>query len=61
MSEKKYKMLQLDADVHKMLKEYCKEHGGNMKGVVQKLIKDKVNARTPYNSRILKVEPKVSP
>lgn len=57
---KKYKMIQLDAEVHGMLKEYCKKNGHNMKGIVQKLIREQVNAQPHDKSRILKAEPKVS-
>jgi urocanate hydratase len=37
--EKKYKMLQLDDNIHKALKEYCNHHGFQMKGFVQALIR----------------------
>ena len=40
MKEKKnYKMLQLDEDIHKALKEYCNHHGFIMKQFVQSLIR----------------------
>ena len=37
--EKKYAMVQLDADLHKALKEYAKMHGFQIKGLVQSLIR----------------------
>jgi hypothetical protein len=40
--EKKYKMLQLDNEIHKLLKEYCDHHGFKLKGFVQALIKQTI-------------------
>lgn len=37
--EKKYSMVQLDAELHKALKEYCNYHGFQIKGFVQALIR----------------------
>ena len=37
--EKKYAMLQLDLETHKILKEYCKKNGFIMSGYVANLIK----------------------
>jgi hypothetical protein len=37
--EKKYKMLQLDENIHKALKDYCNYHGFQLKGFVQALIR----------------------
>jgi hypothetical protein len=34
-----YKMLQLDENIHKALKDYCKHHGFQLKGFVQALIR----------------------
>jgi hypothetical protein len=43
MKEKKeYKMLQLDAEMHKALRDYCKWHGFQMKGFVQALIRQAI-------------------
>jgi hypothetical protein len=43
--DKKYSMLQLDADLHKALKQYCKYHGFLMKGFVQALIRQALKDR----------------
>ena len=32
-------MLQIDEDIHRVLKEYCKLHGFQIKGFVQALIR----------------------
>jgi hypothetical protein len=40
--EKKYKMLQLDVDIHKALKQYCDIHGFKLKGFVQALIRQAI-------------------
>lgn len=43
MKEKKqYKMLQLDGNIHKALKEYTQRHGFQMKGFVQALIRQAI-------------------
>ena len=39
---KKYAMIQIDAEVHRMLKEFCKEKGYKLNGLVEALIKEKV-------------------
>jgi hypothetical protein len=41
---KKYAMIQIDADVHQLLKEFCKEKGYKISGLVETLIKDKVSS-----------------
>lgn len=51
---KKYKMIQIDEEVHSKLKKFCNEKGYSMKGLVESLIKDKVKPRTPPKN-ILKV------
>jgi hypothetical protein len=43
-SVKKYAMLQIDADVHQMLKEFCKDRGYKMNGLVETLIKERVSS-----------------
>jgi predicted HicB family RNase H-like nuclease len=43
-SVKKYAMLQIDAEVHQMLKDFCKEKGYKMNGLVETLIKERVSS-----------------
>lgn len=43
-SVKKYAMLQIDVDVHQMLKEFCKDRGYKMNGLVETLIKERVSS-----------------
>lgn len=45
MYKRKYKMLQLDEDVHTMLKEYCKHHHFVMSGFVEALIKQAIKGK----------------
>ena len=40
--EKKYAMVQLDYELHQALKNYCKMHGFQMKGLVQALIRQAI-------------------
>jgi hypothetical protein len=39
---KKYAMIQIDAAVHQLLKDFCKEKGYKINGLVEALIKEKV-------------------
>ena len=39
---KKYAMIQIDAEIHQLLKDYCKEKGYKINGLVETLIKEKV-------------------
>jgi len=57
---KKYAMIQIDAEIHRVLKEFCKEKGYKINGLVETLIKEKVqslNKTTPKN--ILPVTSKI--
>ena len=46
---KKYAMIQIDADVHHTLKEFCKEKGYKISGLIETLVKEKVESskKTP--------------
>jgi hypothetical protein len=49
---KKYAMIQIDAQIHQALKEFCKEKGYKINGLVETLIKEKVqslNKTAPKN------------
>ena len=51
---KKYAMIQIDADVHQLLKEFCKEKGYKISGLVETLIKDKVSSiKKPLPKNVL--------
>jgi len=57
---KKYAMIQIDAEIHQVLKDFCKERGYKINGLVETLIKEKVqslNKTTPKN--ILPVASKI--
>ena len=51
---KKYAMLQIDAEVHQMLKEFCKDKGYKMNGLVESLIRDKVSPAQTLPTNILR-------
>ncbi len=56
---KKYAMIQINADVHQLLKEFCKEKGYKINGLVETLIKEKVEAsKKPLPKNILPVNSK---
>ena len=52
--DKKYAMLQIDAEIHQMLKEFCKDKGYKMNGLVESLIKEKVSpCLKPFRKHII--------
>ena len=42
-------MIQIDADIHQLLKELCKEKGYKISGLIETLVKEKVESskKTP--------------
>lgn len=42
--KKRYAMIQIDAEVHELLKEFCDERGYKIKGLVESLVKEKINS-----------------
>ena len=50
---KKYAMIQIDAEVHQMLKDYCKEKGYKLNGLVEALIKERVQLLKPQPQKVL--------
>jgi hypothetical protein len=53
--KKKYAMLQIDAEIHQMLKEFCKDRGYKMNGLVESLIKEKVSPNVkPLPNNVLR-------
>ena len=51
-------MIQIDAEIHQLLKEFCKEKGYKINGLVETLIKEKVQAIKPTPKNVLPVNPK---
>lgn len=51
---KKYAMLQIDAEIHQMLKKFCKDKGYKMNGLVESLIKEKISSIKTLPSNILR-------
>lgn len=41
---KKYAMIQINAEIHQVLKDFCKERGYKINGLVETLIKEKVQS-----------------
>ena len=39
-------MIQINADIHQTLKEFCKERGYKISGLIETLIKEKVESST---------------
>jgi len=62
-SMKEYKMIQMEKELHQELKEYCKKHGYRISGLVESLVKQKLDSFDKMNvkvdpSKVLHVEPK---
>lgn len=56
---KKYAMIQIDLDIHQLLKEFCKDKGYKINGLVETLIKEKVESiRKIPPKNVLPVNPK---
>jgi hypothetical protein len=53
---KKYAMLQIDAQVHQLLKSFCKDKGYKMNGLVESLIKEKVSSKQTLPTNVLKTK-----
>ena len=51
---KKYAMLQIDAEVHQLLKSFCKDKGYKMNGLVESLIKEKVTPNQTFPTNVLR-------
>ena len=51
---KKYAMLQIDAEVHQLLKQFCKDKGYKMNGLVESLIKEKISPKQTLPTNVLR-------
>jgi hypothetical protein len=49
MEKQKYTTIQIKKETHALLQEYCKERGFKLSGLVESLIKQKVNQPKPTN------------
>ena len=52
--DKKYAMLQIDKEVHRLLKCFCKDKGYKMNGLVESLIKEKVSPNQTLPTNVLR-------
>jgi hypothetical protein len=51
---KKYAMIQIDAEVHTILKNFCKDRGYKISGLVESLIKDRIeSSKKPLPKNVL--------
>ena len=57
---KKYSMIQINADVHSELKEFCKQKGYKIRGLVESLIKERIEGSKPTPKRVLSSQSKTS-
>ena len=57
---KKYSMIQINAEVHSELKEFCKQKGYKISGLVESLIKERIEGSKPTPKRVLSSQSKTS-
>jgi hypothetical protein len=51
---KKYAMIQIDVELHSILKNFCKERGYKISGLVESLVKDKIiSSKKPLPTNVL--------
>jgi hypothetical protein len=50
---KKYAMIQINSDVHQSLKEFCKDKGYKINGLVESLIREKIKGYHQPNKNVL--------
>ena len=53
---KKYSMIQINSEVHLELKKFCKEKGYKISGLVESLIKERIDNSNPKQKRVLSSE-----
>jgi len=54
----KYTTIQIKKELYKQLHEYCSERGYTKSGLIEALIKERINQPKPQN--VLRVTPKTS-
>jgi hypothetical protein len=47
---KNYTAIQIKKETHALLQEYCREHGYKLSGLVDSLIKQRINKPKPTNT-----------
>ena len=45
MEKKEYKMVQISAETHKLLKDYCAYHGYSMSGLIGRLVREQIKKK----------------
>lgn len=57
MNKIKYTTVQIKKSVHRQLKAYCEEHGLKISGLVETVIRNKIERKSTDNKKVLKVKP----
>ena len=55
MEKQKYTTIQIKKETHELLQEYCKEHGFKLSGLIESMIKQRINPKVEKPTNILKV------
>lgn len=58
MGKVEYTTVQIRKGLHRELKQYCKEKGFKISGLVETLIRNKIEQQTTKNKKVLKVNSK---
>ena len=56
MEKQKYTTIQIKKETHELLQEYCKEHGFKLSGLIESMIKQRINPKVEKPTNILKVK-----
>jgi len=57
MGKVQYTTVQIRKSLHRELKSYCKEHGFKVSGLVETLVRNKIEKKSIENKKVLKVKP----
>lgn len=57
MSRVEYTTVQIRKSLHRELKAYCKEHGLKLSGLVETLVRNKIEKRSTDDKKVLRVKP----
>lgn len=57
MGKVEYTTVQIRKSLHRDLKSYCKDHGFKLSGLVETLIRNKIDKKSTDNKKVLKVKP----
>jgi hypothetical protein len=51
--KREYAMIQIDKETHSLLKQFCRERGYKISGLVENLIRERIKTTRPSNQNVL--------